>query len=237
MNDLITEANFYKYKNYEKKIKKEKELLMTDLYILNSEKNNIIGGCPRQAWFRSVGYTFSNDDFYKIEKNIFEEYILKYTLNKIKELFNFEKKESSDLDYICFKENKIKFNNTITFNENNKNIALTVIKMKNSKLTNEENNFLVFLPFAILALMIFDKYILIEKNVYTLEEKTICFERINNNLFINGENKGIQLINAFKEIADEINNINKSIKEKTIPTLVNIKYCKKCLWKNFCKTL
>ena len=237
MIDFLNKANEENFSEKTLEYKENKTLDLTDLYIYNSDRNRIIGGCPRQSWYKAVGFTTSNLTLSAIENKEKDKFILNYTISKLEKYFKKNKYKTKKLNTLKLLGLSLNFSNSIEFYDYEEyNIAI-VIKANTSKLFNDENNYIYFLPIIFSILSIYSNVYIILKNTYTFEEKVISYGHYNKLIKINGVEHPYNLHKCFQELKVGLSYLSECIEKRKIPTLVNANKCNSCLYKNFCKTM
>lgn len=238
MIDFLKEVNINMFDEKILEYKNNKVLELTDLYIYNSDKNRIIGGCPRQSWYKAVGFVPSNLSLGAIENKEKDKNTIEYTINKLEKYFKNNDYKTRRLNTLKLLGLELNFKNSIEFynNVDEYNIAI-VVKANTNKLFNNENNYIYFLPIIFSIISIYDKVIIILKNTFTFEEKMITYGHSNDFLTVNGIEYPYETRKCFNELKAGLSYLSEFIERRKIPTLVNINKCNTCLYRDFCKTM
>lgn len=237
MIDFLKEANINMFDEKILEYKNNKTLELTDLYIYNSEKNRIIGGCPRQSWYKAIGFTTSNLTLSSIENKEKDKFVLNYTISKLEKYFKKNKYKTKKLNILKLLDLNLNFKNSLEFyNDKEYNIAI-VIKANTNKLFNDKNNYIYYLPIIFSILSMYNNVYIILKNTYTFEEKIISYGHYKKFISINGVEQPYEVRKCFNELKSGLSYLSECIIKKKIPLLVNINKCNNCLYKDFCKTM
>lgn len=233
----FNEINIEEYNKKIKEYKKRKILDLTDLYIYNTDKNRIIGGCPRQAWYKAVGFDTSNLTLGTIENKEKDKFVLNYTINKIDIFLKNKEYKTKKLNTLKLLGLNLDFSNSLEYSNYDEYNLIIVLKTNTNKLFNDKNNYIYFLPIIFSVLQIYDNVIILLKNTYSFEEKTINYGHNKELLTINGIEYPYNIRKSFDELKIGLSYLSECIEKRKIPTLVNINKCNGCLYKNFCKTM